>query len=83
MEDGESAEMIEKKFEALEQYNKEVLYPVETKHEKPVHVDGELSKQQMEDMFKRTSYFSVKNASADVVIPDIEMSDEMEDICIR
>lgn len=69
VEDGESVEMIEKKFELLEQYNKQSLTSPEQKQQSVVPPvpdlkdEPELSEQQMEDMFKITSYFSIKDTS--------------------
>lgn len=68
VEDEESVEMIEKKFEVLEQFSKQqsVTTPSLEFDQQEVEITEEpeiLSEQQMEDMFKNTSYFSIKDTS--------------------
>ena len=74
VEDGESVEMIEKKFEALEELNKQITTdgsaPLEGECEGSDTNAPKLSEQQMEDMFKKTSYFSLQEAAS----PPIDIS---------
>ena len=81
--------MIEKKFAALEKYNEEIQQSKDDKD----HIDTQtvsdslvenkcsqsLSTEQMEDVFKMTSYFSVKNASTDrIIFPEQEENEDLE-----
>eukprot|EP01095_Lingulamoeba_sp_RSL-Kostka_P001773 TRINITY_DN1257_c0_g1_i1.p1 TRINITY_DN1257_c0_g1~~TRINITY_DN1257_c0_g1_i1.p1 ORF type:complete len:417 (-),score=157.11 TRINITY_DN1257_c0_g1_i1:28-1278(-) len=69
VEDGESVEMIEKKFEALEQYkkqqetkkqNEEENEEDNNNNEDKKEVDQKLSEEQLQEMFKLTSNFTVQ-----------------------
>jgi hypothetical protein len=82
VEDGESVAMIEKKFEALEQYNKQLQATTTPATESifeskfsPEIIDPSFSEQQLEDMFKITSAFTLKDAFDDPKDPDISMDD--------
>lgn len=87
MEDGETPEMIMKKFEKLEQLEREQTKKV-SGHEGKEEVDGQkeqeatLSQDQLEKLFTETSYFSVGDMMAEQAqteVMDVEDASFVDD----
>jgi hypothetical protein len=73
VEDGESVEAIMKKFEELERIQQEFSSKVEIKEEEEEKVQPEeknFTLEQLEEVFKRTSSFTVKSATIDTTFVD-------------
>lgn len=72
VEDGESVEAIMKKFEELERIQQEFSSKVEIKEEeeKVQPEEKNFTQEQLEEVFKRTSSFTVKSATIDTTFVD-------------